>query len=61
MPLPEPSKAVKKGHRRPPTLAAVREKCRDCLGGRKIGFDCQISDCALYPWQPWQGRPAPSR
>lgn len=41
------------------TLAAVRAKCLDCLGGRK--WDCEIRDCALYPWQPWPGRAMPSR
>jgi len=41
------------------TRAAVRAKCLDCLGGRK--WDCEIRDCALYPWQPWPGRAMPSR
>lgn len=41
------------------TRAVVRAKCLDCLGGRK--WDCEIRDCALYPWQPWPGRAMPSR
>jgi hypothetical protein len=41
------------------TRAAVRAKCLDCLGGRK--WDCGISTCPLYPWQPWPGRAMPSR
>jgi hypothetical protein len=49
------------GHRRPGrvTQAAVRAKCLDCLCGRK--YDCEIPQCALYPWQPWHGRSMPSR
>lgn len=41
------------------TQAAVRAKCLDCLGGRK--YDCEIPECALYPWHPWKGRPMPAR
>jgi hypothetical protein len=50
--------ATKAGPKRV-TRAAVRAKCLDCLGGRK--WDCEIRDCALYPWQPWPGRAMPSR
>jgi hypothetical protein len=43
------------------TQAAVRAKCLDCLCGRR--WDCEMGTerCALYPWQPWKGRPMPSR
>ena len=43
------------------TLAAVRQKCRDCLNVGKVGYDCQVPTYSLYPWQPWPGRAMPSR
>lgn len=47
-----------------PTRAMLRAKCAECLclkdnGCR--GFDCEVSDCALYPAMPWRGRPMPER
>jgi len=43
------------------TQAAVRRKCLECLNCRTVGYDCEATDCALYRWMPWGGRPMPSR
>jgi len=31
---------------------AIKLKCYDCVGHQK-GFDCEDSECSIYPFRPW--------
>jgi len=36
---------------------AIQAKCYDCMGFYVDGrYNCEISDCPLYPWMPYKGK-----
>lgn len=37
---------------------AIVAKCTDCMGWFVDGrHDCDVTDCPLYPWMPYRGKP----